>query len=229
MRLEKGDVVNVDEVNTTVDDMTDELINDGYAFVNVTPDIIKDEKNHTAKLVFRVSEGDKVFIRRINIKGNTRTKDKVVRREFRIKEGDAFNASKLRRSKQRVSDLDYFSNVDMQTIPVPTNASMVDVEMDLKEKSTGAFNVGIGWSSYDGLMFETGIQERNILGSGNIANLNVMLSQRETQYTVGLTDPYFMDYNLTAGMDVFHTTRDNSDYSSYEQYTQLINKMLDSK
>ncbi|MBE6446295.1 MAG: outer membrane protein assembly factor BamA [Alphaproteobacteria bacterium] len=219
VRLEKGDTVDVDEVNASADDITDALINDGYAFVNVTPDIIRDDENKTAKLVFRVSEGDKVFVRRINIKGNTRTKDKVIRREFRIKEGDAFNASKLRRSKQRVSDLDYFSNVDMQTIPVPENPSMVDVEMSLAEKSTGAFNIGVGWSSYDGMMFETGIQERNILGTGNIARLNLMLSQKETQYTLGLTDPYFMDYNLSAGIDLFRTTRDNSDSSSYEYET----------
>ncbi len=217
--LDEGDVVNVDEVNASVDEITDTLIDEGYAFVNVTPDIVRNEKAGTAKLVFRVSEGDKVFVRRINIKGNSRTKDKVVRREFKIKEGDAFNASKLRRSKQRVSDLDYFSNVDLQTNPVPTNPSLVDVNMDLQEKSTGAFNIGVGWSSFDGLMFETGIQERNILGTGNIANLNVMLSQRETQYTIGLTDPYFMDYNLSAGIDFFHTTSDNSDYSSYDYKT----------
>ncbi len=219
LRLEQGDVINVDEVNATADDITDTLINEGYAFVNVTPDIVRDDKNHTAKLIFRVSEGDKVFIRRINIKGNTRTKDKVIRREFRIKEGDAFNASKLRRSKQRVSDLDYFSNVDMQTSSVPRNPSLVDVDLSLAEKSTGAFNIGVGWSSYDGMMFETGIQERNILGTGNIARLNLMLSQKETQYTAGITNPYFMDYNLSAGIDLFHTTRDNSDSSSYDYKT----------
>lgn len=217
--LEKGAVVDVDEINASVDKMTDFLIDSGYAFANVVPDIVRDEKTGTAKLIFRISEGDKVFVHRINIKGNSRTKDKVVRREFKIKEGDAFNASKLRRSKQNVSDLDYFSNVDLKTAPVPTNPSLIDVDMSLQEKSTGAFNVGIGWSSYDGLMFETGIQERNILGTGNIANLNVMLSQKETQYTIGLTDPYFMDYNLTAGIDLFHTTRDNSDSSSYDYKT----------
>ena len=217
--LEPGDVVDVDLVEKSVDAMTDKLINAGYAFVNVTPDIIKDEKNGTATLIFRVTEGEKVFIRRINIIGNSRTKDKVIRREFRIKEGDAYNASQLRRSKQRVSDLDYFSQVDLQTAPVPGNPSLLDANMSVAEKSTGAFNIGVGWSSYDGLMFETGIVERNILGTGNIANLNVMLSQKETQYTVGLTDPYFLDYDLTAGVDLFRTTRDNSDSSSYEYET----------
>ena len=214
--LEPGDVVDVDLVEKSVDAITDKLINAGYAFVNVTPDLLKDETNDTATLIFRVSEGEKIFIRRINIIGNSRTKDKVIRREFRIKEGDAYNASQLRRSKQRVTDLDYFSSVDLQTSPVPMNPSLLDANMSVAEKSTGAFNIGVGWSSYDGMMFETGIIERNILGTGNIANLNVMLSQRETQYTVGLTDPYFLDYDLTAGVDLFRTTRDNSDSSSYE-------------
>ncbi|MGN0919447.1 MAG: outer membrane protein assembly factor BamA, partial [Alphaproteobacteria bacterium] len=217
--LESGDVVDVDLVEKSVDAMTDKLVNAGYAFVNVTPDILKNEKDGTATLIFRVLEGDKVFVRRINIVGNSRTKDKVIRREFRIKEGDAYNASQLRRSKQRVSDLDYFSQVDLQTSPLPTNPSLLDVDMSVAEKSTGAFNIGIGWSSYDGMMFETGIVERNLLGTGNIANLNVMLGQKETQYTVGLTAPYFLDYDLTAGVDVFRTTRDNSDSSSYEYET----------
>ena len=217
--LAPGDVVDVDLVEKSVDAMTDKLINAGYAFVNVTPDVLKNEQDGTATLIFRVTEGEKVFIRRINIIGNSRTKDKVIRREFRIKEGDAYNASQLRRSKQRVSDLDYFSSVDLQTSPVPMNPSLVDANMSVAEKSTGAFNIGIGWSSYDGMMFETGIVERNILGSGVIANLNAMLSQKETQYTIGLTDPYFLDYDLTAGVDIFRTTRDNSDSSSYEYET----------
>ncbi len=217
--LEEGDVVGVDLVEKSVDAITDKLINAGYAFVNVTPDILKDEKTGTATLIFRVSEGEKIFIRQINIIGNSRTEDKVIRREFRIKEEDAYNASQLRRSKQRVSDLDYFSSVDLQTSPVPGDPFHLDANMTVAEKSTGAFNIGVGWSSYDGMMFETGIVERNILGTGNIANINVMLSQKETQYMVGLTDPYFLDYDLTAGIDLFKTSRDNSDSSSYEYET----------
>ncbi|MBQ3035236.1 MAG: BamA/TamA family outer membrane protein, partial [Alphaproteobacteria bacterium] len=84
-----------------------------------------------------------------------------------------------------------------------------------REKSTGSFNVGVGWSSYDGMLFETGIVERNILGTGNIVNLNAMLSQKETQYVAGLTNPYFLDLPLLAGLEIFRTTRDNSDSSSY--------------
>lgn len=219
LELDEGDVLDITKVEKTVDELTEKLLNDGYAFVNVEPDIVPNTKDHTATVVYRVTEGDKIFIRRINIKGNTRTQDKVIRREFRIKEGDAYNASLLRRSKQNVSDLDYFSNVEMTTSPVPMNPSLADVDMSVTEKSTGAFNIGIGWSSYDGMMFETGIQERNILGTGKMVSLNVMLSQRETQYMIGLTDPYFLGYNMSAGIDLYHTARDNEDSSSYSYKT----------
>ena len=219
LEQETGDKLDITKVEKTVDELTEKLLNDGYAFVNVEPDIVPNRENHTAAIVYRVTEGDKIFIRRINIKGNTRTQDKVIRREFRIKEGDAYNASLLRRSKQNVSDLDYFSTVEMSTVPVPMNPSLADVDLTLAEKSTGAFNIGVGWSSYDGMMFETGIQERNILGTGRIASFDVMLSQKETQYNIGLTDPYFLGYNLSAGIDLFHTTRDNSDSSSYSYKT----------
>ena len=219
LEQETGEKLDITKIEKTVDDLTEKLLNDGYAFVNVEPDIIPNRKDHTATVVYRVTEGEKIFIRRINIKGNTRTQDKVIRREFRIKEGDAYNASLLRRSKQNVSDLDYFSNVELNTNPVPMNPALADVEMSVAEKSTGAFNIGVGWSSYDGMMFETGIQERNILGTGRVASFNVMLSQRETQYDIGLTDPYFLGYNMSAGIDLFHTTRDNSDSSSYSYKT----------
>ena len=219
LEQDEGDVLDIAKIEKTVDELTEKFLNDGYAFVDVEPDIVPNEKDHTATVIYRVSEGEKVFIRRINIKGNTRTQDKVIRREFRIKEGDAYNANLLRRSKQNVSDLDYFSNVEMNTTPVPMNPSLADVDMSVTEKSTGAFNIGIGWSSYDGLMFETGIQERNILGTGKTASFDVMISQRETQYNIGLSDPYFLGYNMTAGIDLYHTTRDNSDSSSYSYKT----------
>ncbi len=219
LEQDDGDFIDITKVEKTVDALTDKLLNDGYAFVNVEPDIIPNRESHTAKVTYRVSEGEKVFIRRINIKGNSRTQDTVIRREFRIKEGDAYNANLLRRSKQNVSDLDYFSTVEMNTAPVPLNPSMADVEMSVAEKSTGAFNIGVGWSSYDGMMFETGIQERNILGTGKTAGLNLMLSQKETQYTVSLSDPYFLGYPLSAGIELYHTTRDNSDSSSYSYKT----------
>ncbi len=217
--FQAGDTFNTNEVEDTIDALTDALANKGYAFVDITPSYQKDEKTQTISLVFNVTEGEKVFINRIHITGNSRTLDKVIRREFRSNEGDAFHAAKLRRSRQRIENLDYFSRVELSTQPVIGDDSKVDVALDLAEKSTGAFNIGVGWSSYDGLMFETGIQERNILGTGNIVGINALISERETQYAIGLTNPYFMDKNLLAGVDVFRTTRDNEDSSSYSYET----------
>lgn len=215
LEFKEGERFNSELVDRTIENLTDEFANAGYAFAEVTPEFFKDEEKQTVRVVFRAQEGAKVFVNKINIHGNSRTQDKVIRREFRLKEGDAFNASKLRRSKQRVENLDYFEKVDFKTVPVYGDASRTDIDVQVAEKSTGSFNVGVGWSSYDGLLFETGITERNILGTGNIVNLNAMISQRETQYTAGLTDPYFLDLPLLAGIELFRTSRDNSDYSSY--------------
>lgn len=214
-----GDFFDTTRVEASVDALTAHFTERGYAFAEVVPDLQKNEAEKTVDIAFQVRESSKVFINRIDIQGNSRTLDKVVRREFRIKEGDAFNSSQLQRSQQRVRDLDYFSRVDLQTQPVPGRDGLTDIIMQVEEKSTGAFNVGIGWSSYDGMLFETGIVERNILGTGNIASINAMFSERETQYTMGLTNPYFMGRNLLAGIDVFQTTYDNEDESSYSYET----------
>jgi len=214
IEFKENEVFDISKVDTAVDELTQAVENQGYAFAEVEPQFQKDDKNKVVNVTFKIAEGQKVYIDKIKINGNSRTLDKVIRREFRIKEGDAFNAAKLRRSKQRVEDLDYFGRVEMKTEPT-RDPSKVNAVLDVAEKSTGAFSVGIGWSSYDGMMFETGIQERNVLGTGNIFGVNAMLSQKETQYTMGLTNPYFLDKNLTAGIDLFHTTRDNSDSSSY--------------
>ena len=219
VEFKQGQWFNADLVESTITNLNDYFSNLGYAFVDTTPTFDKNDKDKTVKITFSVAEGEKVFVNKINITGNSRTLDKVIRREFRIKEGDAFNASKLRRSKQRVENLDYFEKVDLKTVPVYGQSGKTDILMDVAEKATGSFSVGVGWSSYDGLLFDTGIQERNILGTGNTLGLNLMLSEREQQYTVGLTNPYFMDKNLLAGVDVFHTTLDNEDYSSYKSTT----------
>ena len=218
LEVQAGRYFDINQIDKTVDALTQAIENEGYAFVEVTPEFDKKDADKTIAVTFKITEGPKVYIDKIDIKGNSRTLDKVIRREFRIKEGDAFNAARLRQSKQRVEDLDYFSRVDLQTVPT-RDPSKVNAVLDVAEKSTGAFSIGVGWSSYDGMMFETGIQERNVLGTGNIIGINAMLAQKETQYSVGVTNPYFMDKKLTAGLDLFHTTRDNEDSSSYSYDT----------
>ncbi len=210
---------NSDLIEKTISNLVDAFSNKGYAFVDVVPRFAKDEEKRTVKITFEVNEGEKVYVDRIDITGNSRTLDKVIRREMKIKEGDAFNASKLRQSKTNIEDLGYFDKVNVSTTPSLTRPGTMDIALDVNEKSTGAFNVGIGYSSYDGLLFDIGIQERNVLGTGNILGINAMVSQEEQQYVLGLTNPYFLDRKLLAGVDLFHTTRDYEDTSSYQSTT----------
>ncbi len=214
-----GAFYNADLIEETIQNITDELGRLGYAFVEVLPEFEKDPKTHVVSIIFRVKEGARVFINRIDIKGNSRTLDKVVRREFRLNEGDPFNTDKIRRSRQRIENLGYFDKVDLKTVPVANAPDKTDIAVTVSEKSTGAFNVGVGWSTYDGLLFEVGVQERNFLGTGNIVGVVASTSGRETQVDLSYTDPYFMDMPLSAGVDIFHFTRDYTDDSSYKWKT----------
>lgn len=213
--VEDGKRFNSDLIESSITALTDYFAGRGYAFANVEPTFEKDEQARTVKIIFHVNEGERIYVNRIDINGNTRTLDKVIRREFRLKEGDPFNPSKLRRSKTNVEDLGYFEKVDIKTSQSSVPGKM-DVAVDVSEQSTGSFNVGVGYSSYDGLLFDVGIKERNLLGTGNEVGVNAMISQKEQDYVISATNPYFLDHRVTAGVDVFHTTRDYEDTSSYK-------------
>lgn len=219
MDLKRGRFYQASQIESAVQKLTDELGKDGYAFVDVEPELTRNEKTGVVDISFKVREGSRVFINRINISGNSRTLDKVIRREFRVAEGDPFNTEKIKRSRQRIENLGYFDKVDLKTVPVPNAPDKTDLAVDVSEKSTGAFNIGIGWSTYDGIMFEVGIQERNFLGTGNIVGISASTSDSETQVDLSLTNPYFMDMPLLAGVDVYHIMHDYTDDSSYKSRT----------
>lgn len=219
MDLRQGRFYQASQIESAVQKLTDELGKDGYAFVDVEPELTRNEKTGVVDISFKVREGSRVFINRINISGNSRTLDKVIRREFRVAEGDPFNTEKIKRSRQRIENLGYFDKVDLKTVPVPNAPDKTDLAVDVSEKSTGAFNIGIGWSTYDGIMFEVGIQERNFLGTGNIVGISASTSDSETQVDLSLTNPYFMDMPLLAGVDVYHIMHDYTDDSSYKSRT----------
>ena len=145
LELEVDDWYNNDKVEKTVSVLTEELGKKGFAFVDVNPELIKDTESGKVDVLFHINEGQRIFVDRINIKGNTRTHDKVIRREFRIEEGDAFNVSKIKDSRRNVEGLDYFSKVDIST--TPKDANKADLDVSVEEKSTGYFNVGIGYST----------------------------------------------------------------------------------
>jgi len=186
----------------------------GFAFVEARPVVDRSRENKTISVIFELQEGPKVFVERIDINGNVRTLDSVIRREFRLIEGDAFNAAKLRRSRQRIQNLGYFGKVDVSNRPGSSSDKTV-IQVELEEQSTGEISFGLGFSSTEGGLVDAGITERNFLGKGQDVRAKFTLSQRTQNFDLGFTEPYFLDKNLSAGVDLFKLERDNSDESSF--------------
>lgn len=211
----EGEWYDASEVDTSVANITDTLGNLGYAFVDVRPQVERDRENLLINLVYDVQEGPRVFIERIDINGNVRTLDKVIRREFRLVEGDAFNTSKLRRTRQRIQNLGFFSTVDVQTIPSDSPDKLL-VQVNVEEQSTGELTFGLGFSTSEGPLGDIGLRERNLLGRGQDLRLGFTVSGKRSQIDLSFTEPYFLDKNLQAGFDIFRTETDR-DESSFDQ------------
>lgn len=202
LKVGEGDWYNGDAVGRTVDAMEDAIRTRGFAFVKVSPRIERDPKTRGVTLIFDVGEGPRVYIERIDITGNTRTMDKVIRREFRIQERDAYNEELIRRSRQRLQDLNFFSSVAIE--PKPGSAGDLAVlDTTVAEKSTGEFTLGGGYSTDAGFLISTGVREANFIGTGIDAGLNGVLAQRQSSINLSVTDPYFLDRNLLFGGDAF--------------------------
>lgn len=202
LKLAEGDWYDGDAVGRSSDAMEDDVRTHGFAFVQVTPRIERDPKTHTVALTFDVTEGPRVYVERIDITGNTRTEDSVIRREFRIAEGDAYNQELLRRSRQRLQDLNYFNNVTI----TPAAGSAPDkavVTAAVSEKATGEFSLGGGYSTDAGFLLSTGIRESNFIGTGIDAGINGVLAQKQSSINLSVNDPYFMGRNLLVGGDAF--------------------------
>jgi len=216
LEIAPGDTYDGDLVERTTQAIQDAVQNRGYAFVEVKPRIARDRAKKTVDLVFDVTEGPRVYVERIDISGNTRTKDKVVRREFRLAEGDAFNAATIRRSRQRLQDLGYFNGVTVQPAPgsAPDRAVLNTV---VDEKATGELTLGGGYSTDAGALVNVGLRERNLIGTGIDASVNGVLAQRRSQVDLSITDPYFLDRNLVAGFDLFTVQNNNQDIAAYNE------------
>ncbi len=214
--LKAGDWYDAEEVKESVEDMTDQLGDLQYAFVDIRPDIQKDRQNHTINIVFDINETPRVFVERINVNGNIRTLDKVLRREMELVEGDPFNRSKLAKSEQNVRNLDFFelTNIDVSQGSAP-DKTVVDI--NVQEKSTGELSIGAGFSTSDGPLADFRIRERNLLGKGQDLSLGAVIAGERTEFDLSFTEPYFLDRDISAGIDLFHTTRDFQDESSFDQ------------
>jgi outer membrane protein insertion porin family len=200
--LREGDWYDGDAIGRAADAIEDYIHNKGYAFVEVKPRIKKNVDKHTVDILFEVGEGPRVFIERIDITGNTRTKDKVIRREFRLAEGDAFNAELIRKTRTRLNDLGYFGGVEITTSPGSAPDKAI-ITTRVAEKATGELSFGGGYSTDAGALIDVGLAERNMVGTGIDASINGVLAQRRSSVNLSVTDPYFLDRNLVAGFDLF--------------------------
>jgi outer membrane protein insertion porin family len=214
--VSSGDWYDGDAVERNVQALTDAVQRHGYPFVEVKPRIARDKAKHIIDLVFDVGEGPRVFVERIDIVGNTRTEDKVIRREFRLAEGDAFNAALIRRSRQRLEDLGDFNSVAITSAPGSAPDKSV-VTATIEEKATGELTLGGGYSTDIGALVNVGLRERNMIGTGIDAGINAIVAQKETSIDLSATDPYFLDRNIVAGVDLFHTDNNNELISQYSE------------
>ena len=202
LQLETGDWYDGDAVGRSLDAMEKDVHNRGYQFVEVKPRIAKHPDKHTVDLVFDVGEGPRVYVERIDIVGNTRTKDKVIRREFRLAEGDPYDPEAVRRTRERLQDLNYFNGVTINQSPGSTPDKTV-LTAAVDEKSTGELTLGGGYSTDAGALLDVGLSERNLIGTGISAGINGVLAQKRSSITASVSDPYFLDRNLVVGGDLF--------------------------
>ena len=208
---------NADLIQKSITNLTDTLGNHGYAFVNVAPNIHRDPVKHVIDVAFTIKEGPHVYVERIDINGNVRTLDKVIRREFRLVEGDAFNSTKLTRSEQRVKNLGFFKKVDVTNKPGSAPDKTV-LNVNVQEQSTGEFSVGVGYSTAEGALANIGVRERNLLGTGDDLRISTLVAFLTQQFDLSFTEPYFLDRNLAAGFDLFAM---NNNFQSFAQYNQF--------
>ncbi|PAQ09372.1 outer membrane protein assembly factor BamA [Mesorhizobium temperatum] len=212
----KGEVYNAEDVEDTIIALTERVAGSGYPFAQVTPRGDRNFENRTISVVYTIDQGTKAYVERIEIRGNDRTRDYVIRREFDVSEGDAFNQVLIQRAKKRLEALDYFEKVEVSTVP-GSEPDQVVLVVDVVEKSTGEFSVGAGYSSggdTEGPSVEGSITERNFLGRGQFIKLSAGGGKNSRDYSFSFTEPYFLGRRIAAGFDIFNRTREYDDYKS---------------
>ncbi|MCR6734157.1 MAG: outer membrane protein assembly factor BamA [Afipia sp.] len=224
-RVGVGSVYNAEAVEKSVEEMSIEASRRGYAFATVKPRGDRNFEAHTVSIVFAIDEGPRTYIEQINVRGNTRTRDYVIRREFDISEGDAYNRALVDRAERRLKNLDYFKSVKI--VPEPGSSSdRVILNVDLEEKSTGDFSVSGGYSTADGLLGEVSVSERNLLGRGLYAKASVQYGQRTQGYSLSFVEPYLLGYRVALGLDFYQRKQLASSYVSYDSKTMGFSPRL---
>ena len=214
VRSSAGGVYNSEEVEKSIDNINGEVAKRGYAFAQVRPRADRDFANKTVKLIYTVEEGPRVFVERINIRGNTRTRDYVIRRTFDMGEGDAYNKQLVDRAERRLKALGFFKTVKITNEP-GSSADRIIINVDVEDQPTGAFGVSGGYSTSDGIIGEVSVSESNFLGRGQYVKLSGSNGQYSKGVEFSFTEPFFLDRRLGAGFDLFYKEQDNTRYSRY--------------
>jgi outer membrane protein insertion porin family len=217
-RVNVGALYNAEALEKSVEEMQVEASRRGYAFAVVRPRGDRNFDAHTVSIVFAIDEGPRTYIERINIRGNTRTRDYVIRREFDISEGDAYNRSLVDRAERRLKNLDFFKTVKITTEP-GSSSDRVILDVDVEDKSTGDFSVSGGYSTTQGALAEVSVSERNLLGRGLFAKASVQYGQYARGYSLSFVEPYLLDYRVALGLDLYQREQLANQYISYNVKT----------
>ncbi len=211
LTVQKEKFINRKTLREDVLRITDYYAEHGYAFAEVRPDLDKSKTGERVDISIAIDKGELVHINRITITGNTRTRDNVIRREIEIQEGGLFDSKALRTSSEQLQRLEFFEEVNIHPEP-SLDPTKMDVVVDIKEKNTGQFSVGMGYSSVDSLMFMAEVSENNFLGRGDRVALSGNVSGTSTQFNLSYTDPRLRDSKLSWGADLYNMTREYDDY-----------------
>lgn len=213
IKLKPGDRFSRAKLTESTKAISDRLGNEGYAFANVNAAPEVDKANHKVAFTFYVDPAKRVYVRRVNVTGNTRTRDQVIRREMRQLEGSWFSAEKVRRSRERLERLGFFSDINVETPAVPGTTDQVDVNVNVTEKATGSLTAGAGYSSSEGFILSGGVSEANIFGTGNQLSLQTNTSKVNKVYAISFTNPYYTDDGVSLGWDLYRRDVDSSTLS----------------
>ncbi|MBF0622047.1 MAG: outer membrane protein assembly factor BamA [Magnetococcales bacterium] len=189
----------------------------GYAQLRIQPNSQIDDDKKVVNLTFQIAKGRRVYVDRIEISGNSRTRDEVIRREIRLMEGDRFSVSKLRRSKTNLERLSFFEKVEILTPPSPEGEDRVNLHVNVSEQPTGSFTIGAGFSTTEKMIGTASVSQNNFLGRGQRLSLSMALSARTTHFDISFTEPFFMGRRIGVGFDLFNKEIDESSTSSFEQ------------
>jgi len=202
-----GEIYNVSQLRQDILAITDLYSQKGYAYADANPISKLNDEDRTVELSIEIDKGKKVYVGNIEILGNIKTRDNVIRREFRLKEGEVFDGSKLKRSKQRINNLNYFEDVKIDTHR-GQDPDLIDILTSVTERPTGSFTVGIGFSSVENFIFSTSITQDNLFGNGQRLGLNAHLSSIRTNFRISFTEPRLFDSEISLGFDLFNEDED---------------------